>query len=856
MVSSTGRALPLLGTVLAADAEGGVARVTLEQRFRNPHHEPLAVTYSLPLPADGAVSGFSFVIGDRRVVGVVDRKRAARERYEQALIEGKSAALLEQDRSSLFTQEIGNIPPGAEVVVEVSVDQRLSWLDEGAWEWRFPTVVAPRYLGEPGRVADAAKVVQDVADGPLPARFAIACTVHDRLADGRRPESPSHALDVSLGEGGARIELRDRAGARLDRDLVVRWQVATPRMGLTLATGRLTGSREVANLSYGLLTVVPPSIEGSYRSVPRDLIVLLDTSGSMHGEPLAQAAAVVSAIVETLRDQDRIELIEFGSAPRRWKAQAVSATESARREAIAWLHALRASGGTEMRSAIVEALSGTRAGAQRQVVLVTDGLIGFESQVVAAIRDRLPASSRLHTVGVGSSVNRSLTGPAARAGHGVEVVIGLGEDPERAASRIVARTSAPLLVDLALSGSALAEHAPEKLPDLFARAPALISVRLRPEGGELVVRGRTPEGSWEQRLRVGPEHEIHGNPGIAALFGREKVEDLEMALAAGQSARDIDASIEQVGLGYQISTRLTSWIAVSEEVTVDPGEPWRRERMPHELPHGMSAEGLGLRPVMAEATMGPGLAMPAAFAASGGAPPPPPMPARPGAPMTRTRAVGQREEAKEARESRRASVPPSEAPLGKKLDAAGDRITPHQAAPPPAPASKAKGRGGLIGAIKDFFSDEADDAPASPPPTPEPERASKPKPHKAAKAEAEEVENKPVASRPERADDAGGRVLRGRVALHRDGLLIVEVAAGAAPIAWGSPALTAKIVFASGREITVALDKTRSTRAGTVAAGALARLALTLPAGDTIEGEDVLRVTIELGGDMVVIELG
>ncbi len=128
MISTTGRALPLLGATVSADAAGGVARVTVEQRFQNPYAEPLAVTYSLPLPSDGAVSGFSFRVGGRRVVGEIDRKRAARERYEQALMEGHSAALLEQDRSSLFTQEIGNIPPGEEVTVEVSIDQRLRWL--------------------------------------------------------------------------------------------------------------------------------------------------------------------------------------------------------------------------------------------------------------------------------------------------------------------------------------------------------------------------------------------------------------------------------------------------------------------------------------------------------------------------------------------------------------------------------------------------------------------------------------------------------------------------------------------------------------------------------------------------------
>jgi Ca-activated chloride channel family protein len=594
LVSTSGRTLPLQGTTLAADAAGGVARVVVEQRFQNVHAEALTVTYSLPLPSDGAVSGFSFVVGGRRVVGEIDRKRAARERYEEALAEGRSAALLEQDRSSLFTQEIGNIPPGEEVIVEVTVDQRLRWLDEGAWEWRFPTVVAPRYLGEPGRVRDADRVAQDVSDGPIGARVSIELAVRDAIAKGARPESPSHALQASSSGEGLRVTLRESAGARLDRDVVVRWWVARPRVGVTLDTGRAAEGAPSRH-AHGLLTIVPPTVGGGTQPVQRDLIVLLDTSGSMEGEPLAQAVRVTSALVETLRDDDQLELLEFSSSVRRFRHGPVPATKSARREALSWLKSLRASGSTEMRSAIVAALQGLRSHAQRQVVLVTDGQIGFESQVVGTIVNQLPASSRLHTVGVGSAVNRSLTGPAARAGHGLEVILGLGEDPERAAARLVARTKAPLLVDLSLTGSALVEHAPAKLPDLFAASPALIGVALRPEGGELTVHGRTLDGDWEQTLRVAPVDPGQGNAAVVALFGREAVEDLETRLAAGDGRRAIDADIEALGIDFQIATRLTSWVAVSRDRAVDPGDPRRRQRMPHALPHGMSAEGLGLR---------------------------------------------------------------------------------------------------------------------------------------------------------------------------------------------------------------------------------------------------------------------
>jgi Ca-activated chloride channel family protein len=801
LVSTTGRALPLLGSTLSADAAGGIARVTLEQRFKNPYAEPLAVTYSLPLPHDGAVSGFAFRIGARRVIGEIDRKKAARERYEQALVEGRSAALLEQDRSSLFTQEIGNIPPGEEVVVEVSVDQRLRWLDEGAWEWRFPTVVSPKYLGEPGRVPDADRVTQDVADGPLGARVALSCNIRDALTQGRRPESPSHAVEALTAGGTLRVELRDNAGARLDRDLVLRWCVATPKVGLSLDTGRAQRGAS-AQHAHALLTIVPPSLDGGRRAVPRDLIVLLDTSGSMHGEPLAQAVRVTSALVETLRADDRLEMIEFSSAARRWKAAPVAATETARREALAWLASLQASGSTEMRAGILEALATVRRDAQRQVVLITDGQIGFESQVVAAICDRLPLSSRLHTVGVGSAVNRSLTGPSARAGHGVEVIVGLGEDAERAASRIVARTNAPLLVDLELRGSALHEHAPAKLPDLFAGAPALVSVALKPEGGELMVRGRTPEGTWEQRVRVPAIAEGHGNRAVVALFGREAVEDLETRLAAGGEAREIDASIERIGIDFQISTRLTSWVAISEDRTVDPSDPLRRERMPHELPYGVSAEGLGLRPAAPMAA-----AMPASAGYAG---------ARsitasaPAAPMKLGKMMATRVPAPPPGLSPGIPMPAFGRPAPKPTAAAEEeKMAAQRTIEPEEAPVKARRSRGLFGMVRDLFvsSQEAHEEP---------------------------------------------RRLRGRIALKKDNQLVIEVFAELAELAW-APSGVARITLADGQVVVAKIDTTGTTHAGTVAAGAMARLALEV--WPSLVSGDVRSIALELDGATVTIEV-
>ncbi len=593
LVGIDGRALSLEGIAIQGDACAGLARVRLEQRFRNPYTDPLRVTYQFPLPPEGVVSAYAFRIGDRRVVGEVDRVSVARERFEKALIEGRSAALVEQDRSSVFTLEIGNIPPAAEVVAEVVIDQRLRWLEEGAWEWRFPTVIAPRYLGATGRVPDGERITVDVADGTPAIATSLVLTVRDALADGGHPSSPSHPIVASSAPAGTAVTLAEEAGFSLDRDLVIRWGLEGAHVGIGLDTGRPAAGRH-AGVGYGLLTITPPLPEDQGPALPRDLIVLMDLSGSMAGGPLDQSRRVVARLIETLTDVDQLELIGFADQPRRWKVGAVSATAAARRQALQWLEKVSAGGGTEMRSGVAEALRPLRAEAQRQVVLITDGEIGFEGEIVGLIAQELPAGCRLHTVGVGPAVNRTLTAEAARAGRGAEIVVGLDEDPLPAVERLLSRLRAPVLIDLEISGPALLDHAPARLPDVHSGAPLLAGLRLRPEGGPLQIAGRLAGKPWEMSMDVAAVSAGCGNPAVVPLYGREAVQDLEMRRAAGESEA-LDRTIEEIGLDFQIATRLTAWIAVSEEATVDPRQPLRRERIPQSLPRGLSIEGLGLR---------------------------------------------------------------------------------------------------------------------------------------------------------------------------------------------------------------------------------------------------------------------
>ncbi len=792
LVPSDGKVLPLEAADLRVDAKAGLARVTLSQRFRNPHAEPLSVSYRLPLPADAAVSGFVFRIGERSIRGVVEGRSAARELYEAAILDGRSAALLEEDRSSLFTQEIGNIPPGASVVAEIEIDQPLAWLAEGSWEWRFPLAAAPRYLGCGPSAGD---VTLDVATGAVAARASLSMSVRDPLAHRRSPESPSHPLQCTSGPGLWAIELGSGNRAHLDRDVVVRWPVAAHAPGLELDVAMPEGVGD-AGSAYGLLTLVPPSPEAAPAAVPRDLTLLLDTSGSMGGEPLEQMKRVACALVDSLTDRDTLGVVEFSFQARAFLPSAERATPDLKRRAMTWIRGLAADGGTEMVSGVHAAMRELRPGSQRQIVMITDGLVGFERDVVAAILKQLPDTARFHVVGVGSAVNRSLLLPVARAGRGVEAIVGLGEDPERAAQRVLTRTAAPVLVDLVVSGPGVRGVSPARLPDCFAGAPARVALELAPEGGEVVVRGRLAGAPFEQRLRVGATKVGAGSPSVAKLYGRERVEDVEMRLTAGEGGGH-DAEIERLGKDFGIATRLTSFVAVTDAPTVDPRAPTRHETQPQALPYGMSAEGLGLRSPSPPSTMGgaPSHFGPPIAGPAGGA--------WPAEKDERPRTMGAPPPASYAMPPTGAPPPPPAPPRAPSPAAPGR-------AAPPAPATKrAKGEAdGLFERVRRTFLGRGAPAPSEP------------------SGSADEV----AAERATVEEGAAGaaRSIEATIAMARDARVVLELVVPEDGLVLAYEGATVTVRLADGTEVAATVAVDLSTHEATYGGGVVLRVAVEL----------------------------
>jgi len=313
----------------------------------------------------------------------------------------------------------------------------------------------------------------------------------------------------------------------------------------------------------------------------------------MGGPPLEWAKDVAKGMLGSLGASDRFEVIAFDVKPRSLTRGLVDANETSIGAAVRELERLRASGGTEMVEAVIEALQPLRPDSQHQVVLITDGQIGFEDEVVRRVREGLPDGARLHTVAVGSAPNRTLTARAARAGRGVEMFVCGDGDVAGAVRRAVTATARPVLTDLRIESESVKGITPARPRDVMAGQPVMMAAELSPEGGVIEVTGRLAGSAspWTWRVEVPPfaahEGAVTGIP-LGALYGRDLIADLEVR---GSGSNGL---VEQVALRHRIASRMTSLVAIADEPAIDPRQPRRRVVLPVEVPAFQSAEGLGL----------------------------------------------------------------------------------------------------------------------------------------------------------------------------------------------------------------------------------------------------------------------
>lgn len=634
LVWSAGEAGYFPAVQLAAEVEisvsGLVARGRVTQRFVNPGDEWLEGVYVFPLPENAAIDRLRMVVGERVIEGQVREKEEAREVFEQARREGRRASLLEQHRPNVFTSRVTNVGPGETVEVTIDLQQAVD-VDAGRMRLRFPTVVAPRYF--PGAPADesggegaapsipglrrAAAAVAGAAgravhavveellpEPPPPNRLALA--VHlDPGVPLAALGSPSHAIDVAAaGARGWRVALAD-GGEAADRDFELVWEPAPGRVPrAALFTEEHDGD------TYALLMVLPPEAEADgWAPLARDVVFVLDTSGSMHGAAIDQARAALGAALTRLQPWDRFNVIEFDDRARPLFPASVPADAAAVERARAWVAGLEADGGTNMRQALELALADPEAGYRgrredrvRQVVFLTDGAVGNEEELFATIAERL-GDARLFTVGIGSAPNGWFMRRAAEVGRGGFTWIGDLDEVGRAVEELARKLEGPVLTDLEVTwDDPTAEVWPERLPDLYAGEPLVVAARLIRRGDEVRVSGRRGGVWWQETVRIGEEgarpaaapDNAAAEPvavpaverGVRQLWARRKIDHWLGRLVEGVPEEEVRREVVAVALAHHLVSRYTSLVAVD----VTPSRPADRAlaaaAVPLALPEG------------------------------------------------------------------------------------------------------------------------------------------------------------------------------------------------------------------------------------------------------------------------------
>ncbi|ADG88036.1 Vault protein inter-alpha-trypsin domain protein [Thermobispora bispora DSM 43833] len=617
--------LPLESVTVTARVTGLIAGVTVVQGYRNPHDVPLEATYVFPLPPRAAVTAFRMEADDRVIEGVLQERGRARAAYERALAEGRPAAIAEEDRPDVFTIRVGNIMPGERVTVRLELSQPLPY-EDGAAEFRFPLVVAPRYipgspLGAPAAgsgvvpdtdaVPDASRITPPVLlpGFPAPVRLSFTVTLDPAGLELREIRSSLH--DVAV-EGDT---IRLRPGERLDRDVILRFAYRASGGLLLVPDEPGDGAAEDGEGTL-MLTVLPPDDREAARR-PRDVVLVLDRSGSMAGWKMVAARRAAARIVDTLTERDRLAVLAFDNViERAFPDGLTAATDRARYRAVEFLARLEARGGTEMLAPLEEALTALAAAAEggrdAVLVLVTDGQVGDEDRILERMASRI-GGVRVHAVGIDRAVNAAFLGRLAVLGAGRCELVESEDRLDEAMEHIHRRIGAPLVTDITARPDGL-EVIPGTLTHLGSLYPGvpltlLGRYRGRPTGA-LTLAGRTASGEpWETRVTG----RAAANPAARAIWVRAHLRELEDRYAAGDTS--LEERIVATSLRFGVLCRFTAFAAIDTRVTAD-GAPEHRVIQPVEPPSGWEMTELAT-----------GAPMMATLASFGGAPPPPGAPA-------------------------------------------------------------------------------------------------------------------------------------------------------------------------------------------------------------------------------------
>ncbi|MDM8557462.1 VIT domain-containing protein [Candidatus Parabeggiatoa sp. HSG14] len=594
--------MPLQHTDVKIEVSGFVASATVTQHYHNPFKKPIEAVYTFPLPNDAAVDDMQMTIGKRTIKGLIKHRKEARRIYERARQQGQRASLLEQERPNIFTQSVANIMPGDNIMITIRYVNILRYA-EGNYELVFPMVVGPRYIsgdtaiGQSGTgwapdtniVPDASRITPPVLKPGERSGHDIALSV--KLNAGvpiQNMQYTSHVVEVQkINQHERHIQLH-HADRIPNKDFVLRYQVAgkAPEMA-TIAHHDERGG-------FFTLIIQPQQTITDDEVFPRELIFIVDTSGSMRGFPIEKSKEAIRRLLKGMRSTDIFNVVRFaGDTGTLWKKPRPY-TPTHVDEAMQYINNFRGRGGTEMRRGILKALAQpANEGYLRIAFLLTDGYVGNEFGIFQSI-EKERRGARVFSLGVGSSVNRYLLDRAAEIGRGESFYVRQDENSDEVIDKFFKRVDRPALAHIEIDWGNLdvTELYPSKIPDLWAGQPIRIHGRYNVGGVDTItVRGQLKNRSFSQKLRVTLPQNEPANEAMATVWARQQVHGLTNQMVRKGQTKELIEKVTQLGLTFRLMTKWTSFVAV-EEIIANVDGKLQTIVQPVEMPEGVSYEGV------------------------------------------------------------------------------------------------------------------------------------------------------------------------------------------------------------------------------------------------------------------------
>jgi Ca-activated chloride channel family protein len=589
----------ILSTEVQIDVTGIVLRGRVTQYFKNQSKRWMEGVYMFPLPETAAVDTLLMRIGDRIIKGEIKEKEEAKQVYETAKEEGKKASLLEQFRPNIFQMSAANIGPEETIAVTVEFQQSVDY-DKGEYSVRFPMVVGSRYIplsmfgGFEALMDPEYTIPEEVLNITAPVANDKKNVPVVKLLINLDPGFPvanitSPYLLVTVIEQHANrwniVPVQDTVAA--DRDFVLSWKPENPSETYTACfTEEFEGDR------YSLIMIQPPQpekIKGT--PYPREVIIILDTSGSMSGQSIKQARRALITALDSLNEADYFNIIEFDSDYTTLFSETVPVSPEKINAAKQFVESLEANSGTEMYPALKYALSQNRdSGRLFQVIFITDGCVGNEAQIFQYIKNNI-GDGRLFSIGIGSAPNSYFMRKAAQVGRGTFLHIGSIEEVQDKMEKLFHKLANPVLTDISIVWeNSSAEVFPDPVTDLYAGEPLFICTKSYNHPGSLFIRGMAGEKPWDMGISGFSEKE---NSGIARLWGRRKIEAISDQRLENRNEDQIRQDIIKTALTYHLVSDYTSLVAVEEYISRPVNEEAGKEKVAQAMPGGWD---LGILP--------------------------------------------------------------------------------------------------------------------------------------------------------------------------------------------------------------------------------------------------------------------